>query len=313
MSNDFGSMPPVFEADKLSKFYGAARGIEDVSLRVHRGELFGFLGPNGAGKTTVMRTALGLLKATSGEVRLFGDRVTLPSDRNHERLGYLPADLRLWPGMSARKISDLMMKIGGGPRHVAWRDQIAERLELNLDRRVRSLSLGNRQKVGLMLALQHKPELLILDEPTSGLDPLVRRTVTDILRELAANGTTIIYSSHNLPEVEQVCSRVGILRKGTLVALKTIDEIRAEEERRLRFLFAAESPMPAELPPELAKFKLVSREGRTWEVRYHGSPDAIIKWLAGFAVENISMPQINLEESFMNYYRDDATNGAAKA
>ncbi|MBI3735952.1 ABC transporter ATP-binding protein [Candidatus Sumerlaeota bacterium] len=293
---------PIFEVDHLTKFYGRARGVEQVSLSVEPGEIFGFLGPNGAGKTTVIRSALGLLRPTSGQIRLFGDPVRLTSDRNHERLGYLPADLRLWPGMTARGISNLLLKIGARERHTRRRDEIAERLQLNLDRRVKSLSLGNRQKVGIMLALQHDPDLIILDEPTSGLDPLVRRTVSELLHEFAGRGATIIYSSHNLPEVEQMCSRVGILRLGKLVALKTIDEIRQIEEKRLQFSFARGCAAPDGLPSALADFRLVKRDAETWQIGYRGSPDALLKWLAGFEIAKLDSIQVSLEESFMGYY-----------
>ncbi len=298
------SEPPVFEADGLTKFYGHARGVENFSLTVHAGEIFGFLGPNGAGKTTVIRSTLGLLRLTAGEIRLFGDPVRLRSDRNHERLGYLPADLRLWPRITGRRISDLMLKIGNPNADCKRRDELASKLELDLDRRVKSLSLGNRQKIGLLLALQHDPRLVILDEPTSGLDPLVRRTVCEILRELSSRGVTIIYSSHNLSEVEQICSRVGILRRGRLAAVKSIDDLRAEQERILEFSFKHGSPVPDAVPPSLDAFKILRRNGVSWQVSFRGSPDPLIRWLAQYEIEELSSPQITLEESFLAYYQE---------
>jgi ABC-2 type transport system ATP-binding protein len=243
---------PIFETRELTKFYGRERGVESISIRIERGEIFGLLGPNGAGKTTVIRSAMGFLRPTSGETRLFGEVVRTSSDLHHDRVGYLPADLRLWPGLSARRTSDLLLDIGGR-RDRRRRDELAERLELRMDRRVKSLSLGNRQKVGLLLALQHDPELVILDEPTSGLDPLVRQTVTEILRDFAACGGSIVYSSHNLNEVEEVCSRVGILRRGRLAALRTIAEIRAERGARLEFTLESGAPPPGDLPEALAR------------------------------------------------------------
>lgn len=296
---------PVFEARQLTKFYGRARGVEDFSIQIGRGEIFGFLGPNGAGKTTVIRSALGLLRADSGEVRLFGDRVVTYSDRHHERLGYLPADLRLWSGMSARRISELLLGIGPPSGGRAWRDELAAKLELDLDRRVKNLSLGNRQKVGLLMALQHQPELIILDEPTSGLDPLVRRVVMGILNEFAADGGTVIYSSHNLPEVEQICSRVGILRKGKLVALKTIEEIRFEREQRLEFAFREGSAIPEAFPLELNGFKFMKMDSLTWQVAFHGEPGPLLKWLSQFEITELTAPQVSLEEAFLTYYHED--------
>lgn len=310
------SVAPVFEADRLSKFYGAARGVEDISISIRPGEIFGFLGPNGAGKTTVIRSALGLLRPTSGVVRLFGDPVRTHSCLNHERLGYLPADLRLWSRMTARRMSDLMLGMAGGRPDRSWRDSLAERLELSLDRKFRNLSLGNRQKAGLLLALQHRPELVILDEPTSGLDPLVRRTVTEILLEIAAGGTTIIYSSHNLNEVEEMCSRVGILRGGRLVALKSIAEIRAEREQRLVVRFAPDEDAgggtvaPDRLPGGLDGFRVIEHEGSRMEIGFRGSPDELLRWLAGHRIEEITSPPISLEEAFLSYYHDDAVPAA---
>ncbi len=308
---------PALQASGLSKFYGAARGIEGFNLEVRPGEIFGFLGPNGAGKTTVIRCALGLLLPTAGEVRLFGDPVATHHDLNHERIGYLPADLRLWRSMTPRRISNLLLRIGPQkPGSLDRRERMARRLELDLDRKIKALSLGNRQKVGLMLAMQHDPELLILDEPTSGLDPLVRRTVGELLSEFAADGGTVIYSSHNLNEVEEICSRVGIMRRGRLVAVETIDEIRAEREQRLQLVFARGGTEPTELsssrPPELARFAFEKIKGhdRTWQVSFHGSPAPLLRWLAGFEVEDISSPQVSLEEAFLRFYRDDIAPNA---
>lgn len=309
---------PIFETRALTKYYGRERGVEGISLRIERGEIFGFLGPNGAGKTTVIRSAMGFLRPTSGEVRLFGDEVRTPSDRHHERLGYLPADLRLWPRMTARRTSDLLLDIGGR-RDRRRRDELAERLELRLDRRVKSLSLGNRQKVGLLLALQHDPELVILDEPTSGLDPLVRQTVTEILREFAGRGGSIVYSSHNLNEVEEICSRVGILRRGRLAALKTIEEIRAERGARLEFTIDRAAPEPQALPDSVARAlgtaeapaRLERVGDHTWQVAYHGAPGPLLGWLATLPVTEVSTPQVSLEEAFLNYYRDEP-EGAAR-
>lgn len=311
---------PVFESRGLTKFYGRHRGVEDISIRIRRGEIFGFLGPNGAGKTTVIRSAMGFLRPTRGDVRLFGDPVRTPSDRHHERVGYLPADLRLWPRLSARRASDLLLHLGGRC-DTSRRDALAERLELNLDRRVKNLSLGNRQKVGLLLALQHDPELVILDEPTSGLDPLVRQTVTAILRDFASRGGSIVYSSHNLNEVEEVCSRVGILRHGRLVALEPIERIRAERGARLEFTLESGAAFPERLPDDLAArletpeepARLERTGDLTGQVAYHGAPGPLLKWLGELPVTEISTPQISLEEAFLGYYRGDAAETPAPA
>ena len=278
-----------------------------------RGEIFGLLGPNGAGKTTVLRSALGLLRPTRGRLLLFGDPVIPHKDRHHERLGYLPADLRLWPSLTARRTSDLMLGLGARRPDRRRRDELARRLDLELDRPIKGLSLGNRQKVGLLLALQHDPDLIILDEPTSGLDPLMRRVAMTLLTEAVQRGATVIYSSHNLSEVEQICSRVGILRRGRLAALKTIGEIRAERLQRLQFVLAPHCDPPNGLPPGLAeRFRLDRLAGRTFEVRYQGSPDSLLLWLASLSILEITSPQISLEEAFLAYYREDLGAGEAE-
>ena len=165
--------------------------------------------------------------------------------------------------------------------------------------------MGGGLTGGLLLALQHSPELLILDEPTSGLDPLVRRTVTALLQEFAAGGGTIIYSSHNLGEVEEICSRVGIMRKGRLAALKTIEEIRAERGQRLTVLFAPGGRAPAAMPEELAQFSAERGPAGEWDFSFHGSPTPLIRWLAQYEIAEMASPQVSLEEAFLQYYRDD--------
>jgi ABC-2 type transport system ATP-binding protein len=299
------SMAPYLETRNLTKFYGSALGIENVSLQIEPGEIFGLLGPNGAGKTTLIRCATGLLRPTSGGTLLFGEAVRTFSDRNHERLGYLPADLRLWPRLSARRTSDLLLGIGAKRPDRRRRDELADRLNLDLKRIIKSLSLGNRQKVGLMLALQHDPDLVVLDEPTSGLDPLVRRTVMELLRERAAAGRTIVYSSHNLNEVEQICSRVAILREGRLAALQSIEQLRSEREQRLEFVLIHPESAPEALPAELERFKLHKIAAGRWQVRFRGSPGPLLDWLSRQEIAELTPIQVSLEEAFLTYYRDE--------
>lgn len=294
----------IFESRNLTKWYGQSPGVEEISISIEKGEIFGFLGPNGAGKTTVIRSALGLLKPTGGEVKLFDETVKTNDSLNHERIGYLPADLRLWPGMNARKTSDLFIKFDKQESTIRRRNELAERLKIDLDRRVKNLSLGNRQKVGLLIAMQHSPELIILDEPTSGLDPLVRRSVIELLEEAAAEGCTIIYSSHNLDEVERICSRVGILRKGRLAALKTIDEIKDERTRKLEVLFSPGTEVPESIKSSLTEFKPEKKSENKWIFSYNCSPSPLIEYLTRFKILEITSPQLSLEEAFLTYYRD---------
>jgi ABC-2 type transport system ATP-binding protein len=295
----------AIEFRKLTKWYGRARGVEDLTFSVERGEIFGYLGPNGSGKTTTIRCALGFLAASSGETRLFGEVVRAGRATQHERIGFLPGDFRTWPDLTARKSLRVLEELGVTSAGGSRRDELAERLNLNLDRRVSELSKGNRQKVGIVLAFQHRPELLILDEPTTGLDPLVRQTVLELIREEASRGATVFLSSHDLAEVAATCDRAAILRQGRMAELAPISRILMQSEYRVVATFAgAEAPaFPAAQFPAVR----VERVERN-QIRFvcHGPPDALIKWLAHFEVERLSTPEPTLEEAFMQYYAGEA-------
>jgi ABC-2 type transport system ATP-binding protein len=210
---------PALEFQSLTKWYGATLGVEDLSFSVEAGEIFGFLGPNGAGKTTSIRCAMGLIRPTSGEVFLLGERCRTGRATCHDRIGYLPGDFRVWTAPSARRTLTMLAALGPGECLAAERRTLlAERLGLKLDRAVWTLSKGNRQKVGILNAFQHRPDLLILDEPTSGLDPLVRQSVWQLIREAASDGAAVLLSSHDLTEVETVCTRAAVLRAGRVSA-----------------------------------------------------------------------------------------------
>ncbi|MBP8304943.1 MAG: ABC transporter ATP-binding protein, partial [Phycisphaerae bacterium] len=187
----------TLEVTALTKRYGSARGIEDVTFSLGEGEVFGYVGPNGSGKTTTIRCIMGLLRPTRGEVRVLGLRVGAGRATGHGQIGYLPGDFRTWPGISARRALRLLATLGHGDPATARREELAARLDLDLERPVGDLSKGNRQKVGVVYALQNRPRILILDEPTIGLDPLVRRVVLDLIREAAQAGTTVLLCSHD--------------------------------------------------------------------------------------------------------------------
>ena len=185
----------TLELRSLTKRYGSARGVENLNFAVEKGEIFGYLGPNGSGKTTTIRCAMGLLRPTSGEILVLGERVRSGRATAHARVAYLPGEFRIWPELSARRSLRALSALGGSGSAKGRCEELAERLELNLDRKARDLSKGNRQKIGVVFAFQHRPELLILDEPTSGLDPLMRQIVLDLIRESAAEGATVVLSS----------------------------------------------------------------------------------------------------------------------
>jgi ABC-2 type transport system ATP-binding protein len=296
----------AIEVKTLTKRYGPARGVENLSFSVEKGEIFGYLGPNGSGKTTTIRCMMGLLRPTSGQSRILGQRVVHGKATQHKRIGYLPGDFRTWPGLTPRKLLRLLAKLGHGNEVDQRQEELAERLDLSLDRKMRALSKGNRQKVGIIYAFQHKPEVLILDEPTIGLDPLIRQIVLEIIRETAKAGATILLSSHDLSEVAAVCGRAAILREGRLVELAPISKIVRQGQRRIKVWFAEGSQVP-ELPTnQLPGVRVIQQNSNTMHIAYQGPVDALLKWLAQFPVERIATPETSLEDAFIHYYQKEA-------
>ena len=293
----------AIEVETLTKWYGSARGVEDLSFAIERGEIFGYLGPNGSGKTTTIRCLMGLLRPSGGQCRLLGQRVEPGRGMQHEKVGYLPGEFRIWPGRSARKSLRLLARLGNGDKADKRREELAERLDLDMDRRVGTLSKGNRQKVGVIYAFQHQPDVLILDEPTAGLDPLVRQVVLDLIREAAEAGATVLLSSHDLSEVAAVCGRAAILREGRLIELAPISQIVQKGERRLRVWFLAGGKSPAVPADVLEGIRVVQQDAAWLDIAYHGAADEVLKWLARFEVDRIATPETSLEDAFIQYYR----------
>ncbi len=295
----------AIEVQALTKQYGSARGIDDLTFDVEPGEVFGYLGPNGSGKTTTIRCLMGMLRPTSGLCRVLGDPVLPGRATGHDRMGYLPGDFKIWEQHTGRRTLQVLGSLGHGNSFLTRQTELAERLDLDLDRRVRALSKGNRQKIGLVYAFQHQPDLLILDEPTSGLDPLMRQVVLDLIREAAEAGATVLLSSHDLSEVAAVCQQAAILRKGTLIELAPISRIVQQGQRRLKVWFAQGTPMPA-LPETLRETGLVQVQSPCMEIAYQGSADRLLKWLAQFPVERITTPDTALEDAFIQYYQKES-------
>jgi ABC-2 type transport system ATP-binding protein len=297
----------TIEVRSLTKWYGSVRGVENLTFSVEQGEIFGYLGPNGSGKTTTIRCLMGLLRPTSGESRVLGERVVAGRATQHTRIGYLPGDFRIWPRLTAPRALGVLAALGDDHRRVATRrEELAERLGLDPDRPVGDLSRGNRQKVGVLYAFQHQPEVLILDEPTSGLDPLVRQIVLDLIREAADGGATVFLSTHDLSEVSAVCVRAGILREGRLVELAPISRIVQQGERRLKVWFVEGTPVPPLPVEQLPGVRVVEQSPGALHVAYQGTADAVLKWIAQFPIDRIATPQTSLEEAFFRYYRKDA-------
>lgn len=289
----------VIETVGLTKAYGRARGLVDVDLVVEPGEVFGFLGPNGSGKTTMIRLLLGLLRPTRGGARIFGLDVHADAVAVHRRLGYVAGSAPLIERMTGREVCTWLARLRGGVDPAAL-DALARRLDLDLDRPVRVLSKGNRQKVALAQAFVHRPDLLLLDEPTSGLDPLVQATFEAMVREAAADGRTVFLSSHRLDEVQQVCDRVGVIRDGRLVAVERVDELREQAWRAVTIHFAA--PVDAAPFRALPGVSALAVDGSRISLRATGDLDALVK-LAGHhhVVDFVSAPPA-LEEIFLTYF-----------
>ncbi len=294
----------TLEVRSLSKWYGSVCGIEGVSFAIERGEIFGYLGPNGSGKTTTIRCIMGLIRPGSGQVLALGELVEAGRATQHQRIGYLPGDFRLWLGFHARRSLHVLAALGGGDRAELRRLQLAERLELDLDRPVGDLSKGNRQKVAVVYAFQHQPELLILDEPTIGLDPLVRQTVLELIREAAHDGAAVLLSSHDLSEVEAVCGRAAILREGRLVEMGPISRIVEHGEHRLKVWFVDGTLAPPVPFGQLPGVRVIEQQPGLLHLAYQGASEAVLRWVSQFPVDRIATPQTSLEDAFVQYYRE---------
>jgi beta-exotoxin I transport system ATP-binding protein len=293
---------PAIEINGLSKDYGSGRGLFDLNLEIHPGEVFGFLGPNGAGKSTTMRLLLNQITPTSGSAKLLGLDTITDSLAIRRRLGYLPGDFAMYPKLTGRAMLDYLSQLRGGVDR-AVRDGLAERFNAELDRPIHQLSTGNRQKLGLIQAFMHEPELLILDEPIAGLDPLVQQSFHALLKDVSAEGRTVLLSSHTLSEVERVTHRLAILRQGRLVVVDSLENLRRVAVQRLEVEFSTPVP-PAEFS-KLSGVTEVKAEGRNLTIAFEGSADPVIKALAAHEVRALRPGDEDLEEIFLRYYRTE--------
>ena len=291
----------AIETEALSKRYGRHRGIEGVTFSVQPGEVFGFLGPNGAGKTTTIRTLLDLIHPTAGSARLFGLDSRRDSVAIRARLGNLPGDFgfgRETPGRQALQLLARLRGVDGTARA----EELASRFRADLDRPLGQLSRGNRQKVGLILATFHRPELLILDEPTSGLDPLMQEEFLALVAEERERGCAVFLSSHELDEVQRVCDRVGIVRGGRLIAVERMSELLGKARRRFRVELADSDGLERlRALPGVADLQLV--DGRA-SFTATGDLDAVVRELAGHHVVDLEATHPSLEEVFLGYYEE---------
>lgn len=286
----------AIETNHLTKYYGKSRGIEELNLTVNKGEFFGFIGPNGAGKSTTIRTLLGLIKSNSGSASVLGLDIQKDKEAILERIGYLPSETTFYAGMRGRDV----LKLSADLRKRDCREEaemLCERLQLDSSKKVEELSFGNKKKLAIICALQHRPELLILDEPTGGLDPLMQREFFQILQERNAEGTTIFLSSHILAEVQRNCSRAGIIRDGKLIVCDSVEALSRTNAKRVH----VQGDVSVEELKDVRDLRS-TEHGMTF--LYGGDIQSLLRVFAKQPIQDLSISEPDLEEIFMHYYAD---------
>ncbi|MGB4661912.1 MAG: ABC transporter ATP-binding protein [Mobilitalea sp.] len=291
-------MENVIETNLLTKFYGKARGIQDVSIAVEQGEIFGFIGPNGAGKSTTIRTLLALIYPTSGSAKIFGMDCIKEAPEIAKRVGYLPSEVFYYDGM---RVKDLLNYSASFYKKDCKEKikNLSERLDLDLNRKIEDLSLGNKKKVGIVQGLLHTPELIILDEPTSGLDPLMQQIFFDLLLEENQKGATILMSSHILPEVQRLCNRVAIIKDGKIIKLEKISTLKDNSYKHFKFEVAQEVPRDYFMSNGVTELVV---DGKIHSFMYSGDINVITQKLSGIRLTNLWVEEPDLEEIFLHYY-----------
>ena len=286
----------IIETKGLTKYYGKSRGIIDLNLSVAEGEFFGFIGPNGAGKSTTIRTLLGLIKKSGGSAEIFGKSIETSKKEILAEVGYLPSEAVFYSGM---KVKDVI-KLSADLRKKDCRKEaevLCERLGLDTEKRVEELSFGNRKKVAIVCALQHKPRLCVLDEPTGGLDPLMQREFFTILKERNAEGATIFLSSHILSEIQRNCTRAAIVREGRLIACDSVDSLSKTNAKRIHIEGNADIS-------ELKNVRDVQKSDNGINFLFSGDINEFLQYISKFSINDLSISEPDLEEIFMHYYLD---------
>jgi beta-exotoxin I transport system ATP-binding protein len=297
----------AIQTSRLTKAFGPTVAVDRLDLRVEAGQVFGFLGPNGAGKTTTIRCLLDLSRPTSGSARVLGLDSRADSVAVHARCGYLPGEFELYPRMTGRRVLEWFARARGGVDR-AFRDQLVERFEVIVDLPIRELSKGNRQKLGLVLAFMHRPELLVLDEPTSGLDPLMQDEFHRLLRETAAEGRTVFLSSHELDEVQRVADRVAIIRTGRLVVSDTVEALRGQAPQTIELRFKA--AVPAGTFQGFDGVRHVVVDGGRVTLQVTGELAPLLRLIADHDPVDVVARHADLDELFLTYYREQPDGDA---
>lgn len=295
----------VIEINGLTKDYGNHKGIFDLTFQVQEGEVFGYLGPNGAGKTTTIRHLMGFLTSDKGKARILGRDCRTESAAIMKNLGYLPAEMAFFDGMSGMDFLKFMGEMRG-MTDTSYRDRLIDKFELDTRGRIRKMSKGMKQKLGIVCAFMHNPQVLLLDEPTSGLDPLMQRLFAELILEEKAKGKTVLMSSHSFEEIERTCDRAGIIRQGKLVATENIRDLK--EKRRKTYIITFDSQAAAEEFRKRDGYDKITVSGSVAKVSILGNVSAFVSELGKYTVLDLDTENSNLEDVFMQYYGDIAAN-----
>ena len=287
----------IIKTARLTKYYGKARGILDLDLSVEQGEFFGFIGPNGAGKSTTIRTLLGLIAPTSGSAMIFGKDITKEKESILRNIGYLPSEAVFYQGMRVKDVLKLSADLRKKDCTQEAR-KLCDRLQLDMSQKVDELSFGNRKKVAIVCALQHRPELLVLDEPTGGLDPLMQKEFFDILRERNRDGATVLLSSHILSEIQRNCTRVAIIRDGRIIACDSVDILSQTNAKRV----TVHGTLDLE---QLSGIRDKKESENSISFLYSGDMGSLLRALSSGQVDDLTVTEPDLEEVFLHYYEKD--------
>lgn len=289
----------AIETMGLTKYYGKARGIVDVNLRVEEGQLYGFIGPNGAGKSTTIRTLLSLIKKTKGEAKIFGMDCTTDKVEILKEVGYLPSEVAYYDNMKAIDLLNYSASFYGKDC-TARIKELATALEVDLSRKIEDLSLGNRKKVGIIQGLLHSPKLIMLDEPTSGLDPLMQKTFFEIIKEENARGTTVLFSSHILSEVQRLCERVAIIKEGRIIQEQSVNGLREESYKKVTLTFPTGVSFKK---PKITGISDIQVSENSMDFIFRGDCNKLVAKLTDYNLTNLEITEPDLEEIFMHYYQ----------
>jgi ABC-2 type transport system ATP-binding protein len=293
---------PIIDITDLSKFYGKARGIEHINLGINEGEIFGFIGPNGAGKSTTIRILMNMIFPTSGSARIMGMDVIKETKKIKNFVGYIPSDANAYHSMYVHEFLTYCIRfydVENAERRIS---QLCEMFELDQNRKIADLSLGNRKKVSIVQSMLHSPRLLILDEPTTGLDPLMQSVFFELLRSENKKGMTIFFSSHILSEVQILCKRVAIIKGGKIIKVEEIDNLRKKQLKKVSIEFADSATKESFKITGIEK--IISRHGNLLVFMYSGSLNELVRFLQGKQINNLTIEEPSLDEIFLHYYKN---------